>query len=66
MAQLTTAVITGVALLLGAKLLQKMSERQSKPVKATADAARRARQQRTEKISGTLVWDEQAGVYRPR
>jgi hypothetical protein len=62
MAQLTTAVITGVALLIGAKLLQKIADRQAQTVKATA----RARQQRNEKIAGTLVWDERTGVYRPR
>ena len=65
MTQLATAVITGVAMLLGLKLIQKQVERQAKAVRATARASR-SNGGRFQKDLGALVWDEQAGVYRPR
>ena len=64
MTQLATAVITGVAMLFGYKLIQKQAERQAEAVRATASAARQ-QAKRVQRDLGALVWDEQAGVYRP-
>ena len=64
MTQLATAVITGVAMLFGYKLIQKQSERQAEAMRATASAARQ-QAKRVQRDLGALVWDEQAGVYRP-
>lgn len=61
MSQIVTAVITGAAILLGYKIIQKQSE----AVRATAKAAR-PQAGRIQKDLGALVWDERAGVYRPR
>ena len=64
MTQLATAVITGVAMLFGYKLIQKQAERQAEAMRATASAARQ-QAKRVQRDLGALVWDEQAGVYRP-
>ena len=64
MTQLATAVITGVAMLFGYKLIQKQAERQAEAMRATAGAARQ-QAKRVQRDLGALVWDEQAGVYRP-
>lgn len=61
MTQLASAVLAGVAMLLGYKLIQTQAE----AVKATAKAAR-SQAGRVQKDLGALVWDERAGVYRPR
>jgi hypothetical protein len=61
MTQLATAVLAGAAMLLGYKLIQKQTE----AVRATARASR-PQTGRAQKDLGALVWDEHAGVYRPR
>lgn len=61
MTQFATAVLAGVAMLIGVKLIQKQAE----AVRATAKSARH-NGGRVQKDLGALVWDEQAGVYRPR
>lgn len=65
MTQLATAVLAGAAMLLGLKLFQKQAERQAEAVRATARASRQQTGQ-VQKNLGALVWDEHAGVYRPR
>ena len=65
MSQIATAVITGVAMLLGYKLIQKQAGRQAEAVKASARAAR-PQASHMQKDLGTLVWDDRSGVYRPR
>ncbi len=65
MTQLATAVIAGVAMLFGYKLIQKQAERQAEAVRATARAARH-QASRVQRDLGALIWDDGAGVYRPR
>ena len=65
MTQLATAVLAGLAMLLGLKLLQKQAERRAQAVRATAKGSR-SHSSRIQKDLGALVWDEQARVYRPR
>lgn len=65
MTQIATAVITGLAMLLGYKLIQKQATRQAEAVRATARAPRQQAGS-MQKDLGTLVWDDRSGVYRPR
>ncbi len=65
MTQLATAILAGAAMLLGYRLIQKQAERQAEAVRATARAARQ-QAGRVQRDLGALVWDEHAGVYRPR
>jgi hypothetical protein len=60
MPQLFTAVFAGAALLLGYRLMKRNLTRQAVAVQRAKTQAGSARD------LGALIWDEAAGVYRPR
>jgi predicted negative regulator of RcsB-dependent stress response len=69
MTQLATAVIAGVAMLFGYRLLQKHAESQTQAVRAKAARDQKSARDQTGRVQkdlGALVWDERSGVYRPR